>query len=121
MITGIIGVLMMPWKLMSDLSAYIFGWLVGYSGLLGPIAGVMIADYFVIRGKRLKVGDLYRRNGEYEYANGFNPRAIIALVAGVAVALVGLIVPPLRVLYDYSWFIGFGVAGMVYVALTHRL
>src|SRR5437879_4949876 len=61
MITGVIGVLMMPWKLLGDFSAYIFGWLVGYSGLLGPIAGIMIVDYFLVRRKHLEVGDLYRR------------------------------------------------------------
>ncbi len=72
LITGVMGVLMMPWKLLSDFSSYIFGWLVGYSGLLGPIAGVMIADYFVVRRARLKVDDLYRRNGVYEYDNGVN-------------------------------------------------
>src|SRR6202035_4048299 len=66
-ITGVIGVLMMPWKLLGDYSAYIFGWLVGYSGLLGPIAGVMIADYFIVRRRELNVDDLYRRNGAYEY------------------------------------------------------
>jgi len=117
LITGVVGVLMMPWKLMSDFSAYIFGWLVGYSGLLGPIAGVMIADYFVVRRARLKVDDLYRRNGIYEYDNGVNWRAVGALAAGIAVALLGLVVPPLRFLYDYAWFIGFGVAGAVYVFL----
>ena len=58
---------MMPWKLLSDFSAYIFGWLVGYSGLLGPIAGIMIADYFIVRRRELVVDDLYRRNGIYEY------------------------------------------------------
>jgi nucleobase:cation symporter-1, NCS1 family len=117
LITGVVGVLMMPWKLLSDFSAYIFGWLVGYSGLLGPIAGVMIADYFLVRRARLKVDDLYRRNGIYEYDNGVNWRAVAALVAGIAVALLGLVVPPLRFLYDYAWFIGFGVAGAVYVFL----
>ena len=61
MITGVIGVLMMPWKLMGDFSDYIFGWLVGYSGLLGPIAGIMIADYFVLRKCELDVDALYRR------------------------------------------------------------
>src|SRR5215472_9569455 len=66
-ITGVIGVLMMPWKLLGDYSAYIFGWLVGYSGLLGPIAGIMIADYFLVRRRELNVDDLYRRNGAYEY------------------------------------------------------
>jgi NCS1 family nucleobase:cation symporter-1 len=117
MITGVVGVLLMPWKLLSDFSAYIFGWLVGYSGLLGPIAGVMIADYFLIRRSRLKVEDLYRRNGIYEYDNGVNLRAVVALASGIVVALLGLIVPPLRWLYDYAWFVGFGVSGLAYVAL----
>jgi NCS1 family nucleobase:cation symporter-1 len=117
LITGVIGVLMMPWKLLSDFSAYIFGWLVGYSGLLGPIAGVMIADYFLVRRAYLSVNDLYRRRGIYEYDNGVNWRSVGALAAGIAVALLGLVVPPLRFLYDYAWFIGFGVAGAIYVAL----
>jgi NCS1 family nucleobase:cation symporter-1 len=120
LITGVMGILMMPWKLMSDFSSYIFGWLVGYSGLLGPIAGVMIADYFVVRHSRLKVDDLYRRGGVYEYDGGVNWRAVVALVAGVVVALLGLAVPPLRWLYDYAWFVGFGVAGAVYVILMQR-
>jgi NCS1 family nucleobase:cation symporter-1 len=117
MITGVIGVLMMPWKLLSDLSAYVFGWLVGYSGLLGPIAGVMIADYFLVRHAHLDVADLYRRNGIYEYQNGINRRAVVALAAGIGVALIGLLVPPLKFLYDYAWFVGFAVAGAAYVAL----
>ncbi len=120
LITGVLGIAMMPWKLLGDFSSYIFGWLVGYSGLLGPIAGVMIADYFLIRRSRLKVDDLYRRNGEYEYDNGVNKNAVIALGAGIIVALLGLAVPPLRLLYDYAWFVGFGVAGAVYVLLTQR-
>jgi NCS1 family nucleobase:cation symporter-1 len=121
LITGVVGVLMMPWKLLSDFSAYIFGWLVGYSGLLGPIAGVMIADYFLVRRARLKVDDLYRRGGIYEYDNGVNWRAVGALATGIAVALLGLVVPPLRFLYDYAWFIGFGVSGAVYVVLMQRI
>ena len=120
LITGVIGVLLMPWKLLGDFSAYIFGWLVGYSALLGPIAGVMIADYFLVRRSRLKVSDLYRRGGLYEYDNGLNVRAVVALAAGVAIALMGLAVPALRLLYDYAWFVGFGVAGAVYVALMQR-
>jgi NCS1 family nucleobase:cation symporter-1 len=120
MITGVVGVLLMPWKLMSDFSAYIFGWLVGYSALLGPIAGVMIADYFLIRRSRLKVSDLYRRHGIYEYDSGVNPRAVWALVTGIAVALLGLVLPPLRLLYDYAWFVGFGVSGAMYMALMQR-
>jgi NCS1 family nucleobase:cation symporter-1 len=120
MITGVVGVLMMPWKLLSDLSAYVFGWLVGYSALLGPIAGVMIADYFLVRRATLKVDDLYRRNGLYEYENGVNMKAVGSLIAGVAVALLGLVVPPLRLLYDYAWFVGFGVSGAVYAMLMQR-
>jgi len=116
-ITGIVGVLMMPWKLLSDFSAYIFGWLVGYSGLLGPIAGVMIADYFIVRQRSLNVDDLYRRGGEYEYSKGVNPRAMVSLALGVVVALLGLAIPSLRWLYDYAWFVGFAVSGGSYVML----
>ena len=121
LITGVVGVLMMPWKLLSDFSAYIFGWLVGYSALLGPIAGVMIADYFLVRHARLKVDDLYRRGGIYEYDNGFHWHAVVALAAGIAVALLGLVIPALRWLYDYAWFVGFGVAGLLYVILIDRV
>src|SRR5258707_8358550 len=73
LITGCVGILMMPWKLLDTFSSYIFGWLVGYSGLLGPIAGVMIADYFVYRHRELVVDDLYRRGGRYEYESGLDP------------------------------------------------
>jgi NCS1 family nucleobase:cation symporter-1 len=117
LITGVVGILMMPWRLLTDFSSYIFGWLVGYSGLLGPIAGVMIADYFVVRHSTLKLDDLYIRGGAYEYSHGINWRAVAALAAGIALALLGLAVSPLRFLYDYAWFVGFGVAGAVYVML----
>ncbi len=120
LITGVVGILMMPWKLLGDFSAYIFGWLIGYSGLLGPIAGVMIADYFLIRKCNLIVDDLYRRNGAYEFHNGVNARALIALAAGIAVALVGLVAPPMRWLYDYAWFVGFFVSGGLYTLLMRR-
>jgi NCS1 family nucleobase:cation symporter-1 len=114
LITGVVGLAMMPWKLLTDFNSYIFGWLVGYSGLLGPIAGVMITDYFLIRKTNLDVSSLYRRNGIYEYRKGINPPAMFSLAAGIAVALGGLVVPPLRWLYNYSWFVGFAVAGIVY-------
>ena len=117
LITGVVGVLMMPWKLLSDYGAYIFGWLVGYSGLLGPVAGVMIADYFVVRKRRLLVDDLYRRGGIYEYRTGFNPKGLLSLAAGVATALIGLAVPGLHWLYEYAWFAGFGVSACVYLVL----
>jgi NCS1 family nucleobase:cation symporter-1 len=120
LITGVVGICMMPWRLLSDFSVYIFGWLVGYSGLLGPVAGVMIADYFILRRARLKLDDLYIRNGAYEYDGGVNWRAIVALGLGIAVALLGLVFAPLRFLYDYAWFVGFAVAGGLYVALMQR-
>ncbi len=120
LITGVVGILMMPWKLLRDFSSYIFGWLVGCSALLGPIAGIMICDYYVVRRRQLQVEELYRRGGRYEYRAGFNPKAIVALVAGVAIALVGLAVPTLRWLYDYAWFVGFVVSGGLYFLLMHR-
>ncbi|MHB8655619.1 MAG: NCS1 family nucleobase:cation symporter-1 [Terriglobia bacterium] len=120
-ITCFLGLLMQPWKLLSSYGNYIFGWLVGYSGLLGPIAGVLIADYFVVRKKILVVDDLYRRGGIYEFTGGFNWRAIGALAAGIAVALVGLIIPQLRLLYDYAWFVGFGVSFLVHLMLSRRM
>jgi Cytosine/uracil/thiamine/allantoin permeases len=73
----------------------------------------MIADYFVVRKRVLSVPELYQRGGEYEYSNGVNYRAITALAAGIAVTLLGLVVRPLRWLYDYAWFVGFLVAGAV--------
>ncbi|MFL6447218.1 MAG: NCS1 family nucleobase:cation symporter-1 [Bryobacteraceae bacterium] len=117
LITGVAGILMMPWKLLSDFNSYIFGWLVGYSGLLGPVAGIMIADYFLLRNTRLDVDDLYRRGGVYEYRNGVNWTAMISLAVGVSVALIGLVIPVLRPLYDYSWFVGFVLAGGIYFVL----
>jgi NCS1 family nucleobase:cation symporter-1 len=120
LITGFMGLLMMPWKLLSDYSSYIFGWLVGYSGLLGPIAGVMIADYFVLRRRELVVEDLYLRGRGYEYSGGVNYRALLALVCGIAVALLGLAIPPLRFLYDYAWFVGFLTSSAVHLALMRE-
>jgi NCS1 family nucleobase:cation symporter-1 len=113
LITGIIGILMQPWKLLADPSGYIFGWLVGYSGGLGSIAGVLIADYWLIRRKHLVLGDLYRTKGTYA---GWNWRAVVATLLGCFFAWIGLLVEPLRPLYDYAWFVGFGVA-----FLTHYL
>jgi NCS1 family nucleobase:cation symporter-1 len=120
LITGVIGILMMPWKLLTDFNSYIFGWLVGYSGLLGPIAGIMIADYFVVRNRTLNADSLYCRGGLYEYAKGFNYRALAALALGVIVALVGLLLPSLRWLYDYAWFVGFLVSAVAYCLLMRK-
>ena len=117
LITGFLGLAMCPWKLLATPDAYIFGWLVGYSGLLGPVAGIMVSDYFLIRKTELDVNSLYHSEGAYHYAKGINPRAIAALILGVAIALVGLFVKPLHFLYDYAWFVGFFTAGGAYVVL----
>ena len=116
-ITCFIGVAMMPWKLLANHRTFIFGWLGGYAAVLGPVAGIMICDYFLIRRKYLVVNDLYLRGGEYEYSGGFNWRAILGLCVGSAAALMGLVVPSVRFLYDYSWFVGFVVAFVSYWGL----
>jgi NCS1 family nucleobase:cation symporter-1 len=114
LITGILGILIQPWRLIADPTGYIFGWLVGYSGGLGSIAGVLIADYWLVRRKNLKLGDLYRTRAIY---GKWNWRAILATLLGCFFAWIGLIIPSLRTLYDYAWFVGFGVAFMTHFAL----
>src|SRR5947208_8047918 len=128
LITGIVGIVMMPWKLVADPSGYIFTWLVGYSALLGPIGGIMIADYYVLRRRQLHLNALYRANGEYRYTNGFSIAAIVALIIAILPNLPGFLVtvkvvgptsvPPFFVrLYDYAWFVGFAIAFVVYLVL----
>ena len=125
-ITGIIGLLMMPWKLVADPSGYIFTWLIGYSALLGPIAGIMIADYFVIRRCKLDADELYRVDGIYRYTNGFSLAAIAAFVLAVLPNLPGFLVhikvldgasvpDGLESLYQQAWFVGFGIAFILYI------
>jgi nucleobase:cation symporter-1, NCS1 family len=121
LITCVIGVaVFQPWRLLANYSNYIFGWLVGYSGFLGPIAGVMICDYFVVRKKIILVEDLYRRRGFYEFSGGVNWRAMASLAAGAGVAFIGLVVPALRALYNYAWFVGFAVSFVLYCALMTK-
>jgi NCS1 family nucleobase:cation symporter-1 len=117
LITGLLGLLMCPWYWLSTFGNYIFGWLVGYSGLLGPVAGIMVTDYFLLRGTKLDSYSLYRRGGMYEYRNGLNPAAIVALVVGVFAALVGKFVPRVAFLYDYAWFVGFFLSGAIYYVM----
>jgi NCS1 family nucleobase:cation symporter-1 len=114
-ITGIIGIAIMPWRLLENADRYI-GWMITYSALLGPVAGIFVADYWVVRRGRLALAELYEAGGVY---GRWNPKALTALVAGVAVALAGLFVPALRPLFDYAWFVGFAVAFVVY-AVTMR-
>ena len=127
-ITGVVGILMMPWKLLANPESYIFQWLGGYGALLGPIGGILIADYFVWRKRKLDLVALYQPNGEYRYTNGYSWAAIIALVVGILPNLPGFLVrvhqlnpanvPALLVsLFDYAWFVGFGLAFAVYLVL----
>ncbi len=124
-ITGVIGILMMPWKLLADPSGYIFTWLIGYSALLGPVIGIILTDYFIIRKTQLDITDLYRRDGRYA---GVNSKAIIALLLGVVPNLpgflhqIGLVQGDgfLVGLYDYAWFMGLGISALVYALLMRR-
>jgi NCS1 nucleoside transporter family len=111
-ITGLIGIVMCPWWLMDDISPA----LVFVSGLLGPVLGIMIADYFVVRKMELQLAELFKVRGAYTYSGGFNWVAMGAMVAGMATALVGFFVPALEFLYKLSWFSGFAVAFVIYVA-----
>ena len=115
-ITGVLGIAMMPWKLLENADRYV-GWLIAYSGFLGPIAGILICDYFVVRKKIILLEDLYKRGKFYEFTGGVNWRGIGALAAGCGVAFVGLIFEPLRWLYDFAWFAGFAVGFSVYYLL----
>jgi nucleobase:cation symporter-1, NCS1 family len=117
LITGLIGIAMQPWRLLADPKGYIFAWLVGYSGGLGSIAGVLIADYWIVRKRELHLADLYLPDGRY---GGWNLPAVIATLMGCALAWGGLVIPVLRPLYDYAWFVGFLSAGILYVALGRR-
>ncbi len=124
LITAVIGIFILPWKLYNDAAAYIFAWLIGYGALLGPIAGIMIVDYFLIRKKEIIVDDLFRRGGIYEYSSGINWVAMIAFVSGVLPNLPGFLgaigvvhVSPLfSSIYDWAWFVGVAVAGVLYYA-----
>lgn len=117
LITGVIGIIMQPWRLLADPAKYIDGWLVGYSGGMSAIAGVLIIDYWVIRKKRLILPDLYRKQGAYTYSSGWNWRAVAATLIGCAAAWIGLFVPSLRTLYDAAWFVGFAVSATLYLVL----
>jgi NCS1 family nucleobase:cation symporter-1 len=125
LITGLIGIAMMPWKLVADPSGYIFTWLIGYSALLGPIGGILVCDYFVIRRRELNLAALYDPRGEYRYQGGYNLRALIALVLAIAPNAPGFLInigamAPNEFwtgVYHYAWFIGFMIAFVLYYML----
>lgn len=126
LITAVIGIVMMPWQLMSSMGAYIFTWLIGYSGLMGAIGGILICDYFLIRKKHLELAELFKTDGIYSYGSGFNWRAIVALVVAIAPVVPGFLraatTPGGQVadpnffdtLYTYAWFVTFGIAFVLY-------
>ena len=142
LITGLIGILIMPWKLYTDLShyiftwkliadpsGYIFTWLIGYSALLGAVAGVMLADYYLLRRARLDAEALYLEQGEYAFGgSGFNWRALVAVAVGIAVNVPGFLaqasagsiqVPPIfESLYTYAWFVSLLIAGLAHIVLS---
>jgi NCS1 family nucleobase:cation symporter-1 len=130
LITAIIGVVMLPWKLYADAAAYIFTWLIGYSSLMGAIGGILIADYWVLRRRQLSPVDLFKIEGRYTYSGGVNPRAVIALVVAVlpvipgflraATTPGGIVANPtfLDSLYTYAWFVTFGLSFTIYLALA---
>ncbi|HUP43991.1 MAG TPA: NCS1 family nucleobase:cation symporter-1 [Thermoanaerobaculia bacterium] len=132
LITAVIGIVMMPWKLYSDAAAYIFTWLIGYSGLMGAIGGILIADYWVVRRQQLNLRDLFEVKGEYTYSNGFNWRAVIALCASVAPVVPGFVraattpggavANPMLFdhLYTHAWFVTFGLSFLIYLVLMQR-
>ncbi len=128
LITGVIGILMMPWKLVADPSGYIFTWLIGYSALLGPIGGILVADYFLVRKTRLDLPALYQPQGIYSYRSGINPAAVIALGVAVLPNLPGFlgqigvveVSPFWKNLYHYAWFTGFLVAMGLYRLLMGK-
>ncbi len=128
-ITGVIGILILPWKLIADPNGYIFTWLIAYSSLLGPVGGIMIADYFMIRRQLLNVNELYQEGGRYTFNNGFNRIAVIALLAGIAPNIPGFLVTIHMIslesvpewisgLYNYAWFVGFFVSFMLYMIMS---
>jgi NCS1 family nucleobase:cation symporter-1 len=128
-ITGVIGVLILPWKLIADPNGYIFTWLIAYSSLLGPIGGIMIADYYFLRKKELLVKDLYSHSGIYSYGNGFNRMAVIAMLLGIVPNIPGFLMTVNVIprssfpewighLYNYAWFVGFFVSGITYFVFS---
>ena len=130
LITAVIGILMMPWKLYADAAAYIFTWLIGYSSLMGAIGGVLIADYWVLRGRELSAPDLFKLEGRYTYTGGVNYRAMAAMALAILPVAPGFIraatTPGGQVanpslldsLYTYAWFVTFGLSFVLYLVMS---
>jgi nucleobase:cation symporter-1, NCS1 family len=124
-ITASIAILMLPWKLLESTQGYIFTWLIGYSALLGPIAGILIIDYYMVRKTELHVDQLYRDDGMYSYGGGWNVAAIVAFVVGVLPNIPGFlnaafpsafpgVADGFKTIYTYAWFVGIAISALVY-------
>jgi NCS1 family nucleobase:cation symporter-1 len=132
LITAVIGIAMMPWRLYADAAAYIFTWLIGYSSLMGAIGGILIADYWVLRRQQLSAPDLFKLDGRYAYSGGINPRAVAALVLAILPVVPGFVraaaTPGGQVtnptfldsLYTYAWFVTFVLSFVLYLAFAKR-
>ena len=129
--TVAIAIVMMPWKILESTEGYIFTWLIGYSALLGPVAGILIADYYLVRRKELDVVALYREDGQYSYRNGWNTAAVTAFIVGVLPNIPGFLnaafpqaVPTMpeffKTLYTYAWFAGLAISAVSYALLMQR-
>ncbi len=130
LITAVIGIVIMPWKLYADAGAYIFTWLIGYSSLMGAIGGILIADYWFIRRRELVLADLFKLNGAYTYSSGTNWRAMVALVVAILPVLPGFLraasTPGGRIasptvwdsLYTYAWFVTFAISFVLYSVIS---
>lgn len=117
LITGVFAILMQPWFIMSNFGNYIFGWLGTYGALLGPIDGIAIADYWLVRRKQMALKELYEINGRYNYTSGFNKNGVYALIIGVAIPVLGLLVPGLRFLWENAWTFGLFISMFAYTYL----
>ena len=131
LITGIIGILIFPWKLIADPSGYIFTWLVGYSSLLGPVGGIMIVDYYFIKRQELDTKNLYNPTGIYSFSKGINYAAVIALLLGIAPNVPGFLATTKIIstdavpqwilgLYSFAWFVGFFISGITYYGMMRK-
>jgi NCS1 family nucleobase:cation symporter-1 len=127
-ITASIALMMMPWKILESTQGYIFTWLIGYSALLGPIAGILIADYYFIRKTNIDVASLYSTEGSYAYKNGWNRVAVVAFLVGVLPNVPGFlnaafplsfpaVSDVLKTLYTYAWFVGLALSALSYLIL----
>lgn len=113
-IAGVIGILIMPWKLLG----VIIGYLLTYGAILGPVIGILLADYFIVQKRQLHLSDLYKTDGRYAYQGGFNVMALVALFVGVIFVLLGLFIPAMKPFYDTGWFGGFFLSFVLYVILN---